>query len=55
LNQNDENTMERDAAGSLRVSLSYELPAISPWLIVSKWGTKGVDDNQSADAASATP
>jgi hypothetical protein len=35
--------VQRNAAGSLRVSLSHELPAISSWLIaLDEWGTKGV-------------
>jgi hypothetical protein len=37
--------VQRNATGNLRVSLSYELPAISSWLIaLDEWGTKGVED-----------
>ena len=32
---------EKLLPGELGVSMSYELPAISSWLIVSEWGTKG--------------
>jgi hypothetical protein len=35
--------VQQNAAGGLGVSPSYELPAVSSWLIVSEWATKGVE------------